>query len=120
MTGFRRATKRATLATTGIFAIAIAIARPADAQRATRPLTLTEALSLAKERAPQVHAAFARIAGAEAVVARSRAAHLPTVSAAGMGTVFASRGPVFVSGLSSNVDSSQQTLVAQASLNLQW
>jgi outer membrane protein len=127
MIPFGRSFFRLTLAA----ALAAVASREARAQTAppTRTLTLGEAVSLAKERAPQVHAAFARVATADAMVSRAQATYLPTLSATGTGTAFYSNGTIYTGGLSSGAQgtglpsaySTDDTyLQAQAALNLQW
>jgi outer membrane protein TolC len=56
---------------------------PALAQTAQRSLTLTEALSLARQNNRDLQAARARVLGAEASIEQARAALLPTVAAQG-------------------------------------
>jgi multidrug efflux system outer membrane protein len=105
-------------------AIALACeAPPARAQQTpaapSAALTLAEVVAMAKERAPAVHAAFARIASAEAGVDRASAAHLPSIYAQGSGTAFATNGQVYASGVVSSA-SNEWYAVAAGALNLQW
>jgi outer membrane protein TolC len=82
-------------------------------------LTLAEAVALAKERAPLVHLAFARVASAEAGLDRSAAARLPTFSASGLGTAYVRDGQVYSSGIVSST-SRETYLAGQSSLHAQW
>jgi outer membrane protein len=91
----------------------------AEEPASVRALTLADAVALAKERAPMVHAAFARIATAEATLDRARAPHLPTVAVQGSGTAFASNGVIVANGVQS-LDTSQTYLMGQGAVNLQW
>jgi outer membrane protein len=108
----------AIVAATAIAAASISIPAHADPPPGRR-LTLAEAVGIARSNVPLVHAAFARLASAEASVARSRAGYLPTLSATSAGTAFASQGRIFVSGVESS-DSDVQLLEAQGGVNLSW
>jgi outer membrane protein TolC len=82
-------------------------------------LTLAQVVAMAKLRAPSVHAAFARIASAEAGVDHSRAALLPSLYLNGNGTAYTTNGQAYSSGIVSTA--SQDTyFLGAGSLNLQW
>jgi outer membrane protein TolC len=134
MTGWTRARFRLDRGTraalfTAVALTAAATSRDVHAQAQTQPatapagttraLTLADAIALAKSRAPHVHAAFAKIAAAEASVDRAKAGHLPLLSASGTGTALYSQGPLFVSGLTTT-NENVTALSAQAAINLSW
>ncbi len=66
-----------------------------------------------------VHAAFAKIASAEALVDRARAPWLPTASMQAGGSAYATNGQFVVSGLQS-ASSDEYYFLGQGTLNLQW
>jgi outer membrane protein TolC len=82
-------------------------------------LTLGDVVAMAKERAPSVHAAFARIASAEAGIDRVAAGRLPSLSLQGSGTAFATNGQVYSGGVVSTA-SNEWYLVGTGALNLSW
>ena len=107
------------------FAAAFALAGsllPARAFAVTdvRTLSLSEAVTLAKERAPIVHEAFARIASAEASVDHASAFRLPAFWVQGMGAGFTSNGQVYNGGGLSSGAMTESYLMGQGSLNMQW
>ncbi|MGO8992960.1 MAG: TolC family protein [Polyangiaceae bacterium] len=82
-------------------------------------LTLAQVVALAKDHAPSVHAALARIASADAAVDRARAPLFPSLYAQGGGTAFGTNGQVYASGVISSA-ASETYFLGQGSLNLQW
>jgi outer membrane protein TolC len=103
-------------------AMATLASAPAHAEpiAVPRTLTLSEAVALARDRAPMVREAFARIATADAVVDRTRATRMPALWAQGMGSAFTSNGQVYAgAGLSSGA-TTESYLLGQGTLNLQW
>jgi outer membrane protein TolC len=110
----------ATLAAlTAVLASPGAIARADMAAPPSTNLTLAQVVAMAKARAPAVHAAFARIASAEAGVDHARAAELPSLYAQGSGTGFGSNGHVYAGGVASVTDT-EAYFLGQGTLNLQW
>jgi outer membrane protein TolC len=101
------------------FAVMAADEASADPPPAGRTLTLVQAAALAKERAPQVHAAAAGVSVADAEVARSRAAVLPAFALQGGGVGFASVGRTYAGGVVTT-DQTQLYGVGQATLGVQW
>jgi outer membrane protein TolC len=112
---------RSPLATLAAAIGLVTLATPARGQQSpsVSTLTLAEVVTLAKQRAPSVHAALARIASAEAGVDRARAAHLPSVYLQGAGNGFASNGQVYAGGVVSSA-STEYYAVGSGAVNLQW
>jgi outer membrane protein TolC len=92
---------------------------PAQTSSEPQALKLAEAVALARDRSPRVHAALARAAAAAAAVDRSRAGLLPYVALQASGVAFATNGQAYSGGVVS-MTTSDGYFVGQGAVNVQW